>query len=103
MVVSILSQVADALDYAHGEGVVHRDVKPANILVRPDGKVKITDFGIARIAQQTVTRTGYTMGTLGYMAPEQIMAAKVSEKLTSSRWRLLRTGAVREDAIRRRY
>ena len=78
VVISLLGQIADALDYAHGEGIVHRDVKPANILVRADGKAKITDFGIARIASQAVTRTGFSMGTLAYMAPEQIMTAKVS-------------------------
>jgi TonB family protein len=79
-VISLLGQIADALDYAHGEGIVHRDVKPANIMVRGDGKAKITDFGIARIASQAITRTGYSMGTLAYMAPEQIMTAKVSGK-----------------------
>jgi serine/threonine-protein kinase len=67
--ISILAQVADALDYAHGEGIVHRDVKPANILVRTDGKAKITDFGIARILSQTVTGTGLTFGTPAYMSP----------------------------------
>jgi serine/threonine-protein kinase len=53
-------------------------VKPANILVRRDGKVKLTDFGIARISSQTVTSTGFSMGTPAYMAPEQIMSARVS-------------------------
>ena len=76
--ISVLSQVADALDYAHGEGIVHRDIKPANILVRLDGKVKITDFGIARIVSETITASGVSMGTPAYMAPEQIMSGKVS-------------------------
>ncbi len=74
---AILAQIASALDYAHAEGVVHRDIKPANILVKSDGTVKLTDFGIARITSEAVTRTGTTLGTVSYMAPEQIMGSKV--------------------------
>ena len=69
---SIISQTAKALAAAHVQGLVHRDVKPGNILVLPDGRVKITDFGIARIADQVpLTATGQVMGTAQYLAPEQ--------------------------------
>lgn len=78
--VGLLKQVADALDHAHNEGIIHRDVKPANVLVRPDGRAKLTDFGIAHIQSQTITKTGMTMGTPSYMAPEQILAARLDGK-----------------------
>lgn len=71
-VLDIVSQTARALHAAHQQGLVHRDVKPGNLLITPDGQVKITDFGIARVADQvSLTATGQVMGTVQYLAPEQ--------------------------------
>ncbi len=71
-VLDIVAQTANALQAAHAAGLVHRDIKPGNLLITPDGRVKITDFGIARIADQVpLTATGQVMGTVQYLSPEQ--------------------------------
>lgn len=78
-------QICDALSYAHGEGVVHRDIKPANVLMDAKGRVKVADFGLARLTGpeldvSALTMTGKIMGTLGYMAPEQLRSAAVDHR-----------------------
>ncbi|RKZ42796.1 MAG: serine/threonine protein kinase [Gammaproteobacteria bacterium] len=72
-VIDIVIIMAEALDYAHSQGVVHRDIKPANIMYNPaTSKIKITDFGIARITDSNKTKTGIILGTPSYMSPEQL-------------------------------
>lgn len=77
--ISIVAQVADALHHAHQHGLVHRDVKPNNILMSRDGRPLLTDFGIAKAVHEStgLTRTGTSIGTPEYMAPEQIQGQKV--------------------------
>ena len=78
--VAIVKAVAGALDHAHQAGVVHRDVKPANILVSPDGKAKLVDLGIATATERTqITAVGTVLGTPSYMAPEQLEGGRIDK------------------------
>jgi hypothetical protein len=85
-VLDILGQIAGALEAAHREGIVHRDLKPENVLVAADGRIKVVDFGIARMLAPidghlaTLTRTGAHLGTPGYMAPEQLRGRDVDAR-----------------------
>ncbi len=76
----ILEPVAAALDYAHENSTIHRDVKPANIMVLPDGRVKLTDFGIAHLASTVMTASGMFLGSPCYMAPEQVTNSEASPR-----------------------
>ncbi|MGV8041387.1 MAG: protein kinase [Thermoanaerobaculaceae bacterium] len=76
-VARIGTALAGGLDYAHSKGVVHRDIKPANIILTPQGLVKITDFGVARLESSNLTATGQFIGTPNYMSPEQVTGGNV--------------------------
>jgi serine/threonine protein kinase len=78
-VVDLALQVCGGLEHAHGAGLVHRDIKPQNLLLRPDGTVKIADFGIARAAETTrLTQIGSVLGTAAYLSPEQALGEEVT-------------------------
>jgi len=80
-VLNIVAQVALGLAYAHEHGIIHRDIKPSNIMVGRDGHVKITDFGIARMASSGVlTQTGMVLGSPKYMSPEQVMGKLADQR-----------------------
>src|SRR4051812_32703880 len=73
-------QLAEALDYAHRNGVIHRDIKPANILVTDDGRIKIADFGVAKLIESQLTARGQLLGTPAFMAPEQFIGMPIDAR-----------------------
>ncbi|MBL6456904.1 protein kinase [Belnapia sp. T6] len=79
-IVRVMDQVLAALAYSHGRGVVHRDIKPGNIMLAADGTVKMADFGIARLENSSMTQIGTVMGTPSYMAPEQLRGETVDAR-----------------------
>ncbi len=103
-VAEIGAQVCSALTAAHGYDIIHRDIKPHNIMVQPDGTVKVMDFGIARAGNSTMTQTGSVLGTAHYVSPEQAQGRQLSadERPVLAGRRALR-GRDRQRALRRRY
>ena len=80
-ILDIVAQVAEGLAYAHQHGIVHRDIKPSNIMLIRDGRIKITDFGIARMASSAVhTQTGMVLGSPKYMSPEQVLGKEIDRR-----------------------
>src|SRR5260221_10912619 len=76
-VIGLVSQVASAIDYAHTKGVIHRDIKPSNLILCDTDRVKVTDFGIAKLVDAEMTQSGTLLGTPSYMSPEQAMGDKL--------------------------
>ena len=71
-----ISHICEGLDYAHGHGVIHRDIKPGNVFITKEGKLKILDFGLARLASSEMTRSGVLLGSPYYMSPEQVKGSQ---------------------------
>jgi serine/threonine-protein kinase len=76
----LAQEIAEALNYAHQQGVIHRDIKPGNILVTPEGHIKIADFGVARLNESEMTLPGQVMGSPAYMSPEQLRGDQVDAR-----------------------
>ena len=82
MLMNYLRQICEAMAYAHRLGVVHRDIKPANIMIDERNQVKVTDFGIAKVIDSSITNSGtMVMGTPLYMAPEQIQGGSIDHRV----------------------
>jgi len=96
--IKIAVQIAQGLAQAHKNGIVHRDIKPANVIITRDGLVKIVDFGLAKITDVHITRTGWTLGTAAYMSPEQARGENVDHQ--TDIWSL---GVIFYEMITRRY
>ena len=79
-IAELVAQVADALDAAYQFKIVHRDVKPANVMVAPNGRAKLTDFGVARVDSSSMTQTGAALGSPKYMSPEQVLGLPVDPR-----------------------
>ena len=81
VILRVMHQLLDALEYAHQQGVWHRDIKPANLIITSAGQLKVTDFGIARIESAALTQVTSTIGTPGYMAPEQYIGESFDHRV----------------------
>jgi len=77
---ALMSQLLDALEFAHGRGVIHRDIKPSNLIVTAQGQLKVADFGVARVDTSTMTMVGTIIGTPSYMSPEQCLGREADPR-----------------------
>ena len=83
--IGLMEQILRALGYAHRRGIVHRDVKPQNVIIDAEGQAKVADFGIARAGDSEMTQTGAIIGTVQYLSPEQANGARSTRARTSTR------------------